>query len=122
MNSRPLEAWDYVLSREDEFTDSLGEIQSIARESISAADRTIWNDLCDTIQRQIAILEAHVVAVRFQLEVRAKYGREKAEALTREIATRLPKDASPSDAKKYAAEYRKAWTEYKAEQQTLPPV
>ena len=55
------------------------------------------------------MLEAHSVAVRFQLELRAKYGREKANALSREIATRLPKDASVGDAEKYAAESRKAW-------------
>ena len=115
----PLEAWCDVLEREDEFNDSLGQVQRIATESIPAADRTIWNDLCHSIERQIAMLESRVVAVRFQLELREKYGREKAEALTRDIATRLPKDASPSDAKKYAAEYRKAWGDFKREQQTF---
>ena len=115
----PLEAWRDVLSREDEFNDSLGQIQTIAAESIPAADRAIWKDLCASIERQIALLESHVVAVRFQLELREKYGREKADALTRDIAARLPKDASPSDGKKYAAEYRTAWDEYKREQQTF---
>ena len=115
----PLEAWCDVLEREDEFNDSLGQVQRIATESIPAADRTIWNDLCESIERQIAMLESHVVAVRFQLELREKYGHEKAEALTREIATRLPKDASPSDAKKYAADYRNAWGDFKREQQTF---
>src|SRR5581483_5306232 len=66
-----------------------------------------------------SMLEAHAVAVRFQLELRAKYGREKANALTREIATRLPKDAAVADAKKYAAEYRQAWAEFKHEQHTF---
>ena len=115
----PLEAWCDVLEREDEFNDSLGQIQNIARESIPAPDRAAWNDLCASIERQIAMLESHVVAVRFQLELREKYGREKAEALTREIANRLPKDASPTDAKKYAAEYRNAWGDFKREQQTF---
>ena len=115
----PLEAWRDVLSREDEFNDSLGEIQTIAAESIPATDRAIWKDFCKSLERQISMLEAHAVAVRFQLELRAKYGREKANALTREIATRLPKDAAVTDAKKYAAEYRKAWDEFKQEQQTF---
>ena len=42
-------------------------------------------------------------------------GREKADALTRKIATRLPKDADVIDTKKYAAEYRKAWHDFKHE-------
>ena len=115
----PLEAWCDVLEREDEFNDSLAKIQNIATESIPAADRAIWKDLCDSIEQQIAMLESHVVAVRFQLELREKYGREKADALTREIATRLPKDAAVSNAKKYAAEYRNAWGDFKREQQTF---
>ena len=115
----PLEAWRDVLSREDEFNDSLAEIQTIAAESIPDTDRAIWKDFCKSLERQISMLEAHAVAVRFQLELRAKYGREKANALTREIATRLPKDVAIADAKKYAAEYRKAWDEFKHEQQTF---
>ena len=115
----PLEAWREVLSREDEFNDSLAEIQTIAADSIPETDRGIWKDFCKSLERQISMLEAHAVALRFQLELRAKYGREKADALTREIATRLPKDAAVTDAKKYAAEYRKAWDEFKHEQQTF---
>jgi hypothetical protein len=115
----PLEAWSDVLSREVEFNDSLAEIQTIAADSISDTERPIWKDLCDSIQRQIAMLESHAVAVRFQLELREKYGHEKADALTREIATRLPKDAGVADAKNYASEYRKAWRDFKHEQQTF---
>lgn len=118
-SANPLEAWRDVLSHEDEFNDSLTEIQTIAGESVSGADRGIWKDLCDSIQRQLAMLESHLVAVRFQLELREKYGREKADALTRHIVTHLPKDATLGDATKYAAEYRKAWGEFKEEQQTL---
>ena len=66
----PLEAWRDVLSREDEFNDSLGEIQTIAAESIPATDRAIWKDFCKSLERQISMLEAHAVAVRFQLELR----------------------------------------------------
>lgn len=115
----PLEAWRDVLSREEEFNDSLAKIQTIAAESIPERDRSIWKDFCQSLERQISMLEAHVVAVRFQLELREKYGREKADALTREIATRLPKDAALTDAKKYAADYRQAWDEFKREQQTF---
>jgi len=115
----PLAAWDDVLSREDEFNDSLGEIQKMAAESIPPADQAIWQDLCKRIQQQIAILESHVVAMRFQLELQQKYGREKADALSREIANRLPKDAAVTDAQEYAGQYRKAWSEFKQEQQTF---
>jgi hypothetical protein len=115
----PLEAWCDMLSREEEFHDSLAEIQTIAGKSIPETDRAIWKDFCQSIEQQISMLEAHAVTVRFQLELRAKYGQEKANALTREIATRLPKDAAVTDARKYAAEYRKAWDEFKHEQQTF---
>ena len=118
-NADPLEAWDAVLSREDDFSRSLAEIRTIAGESIPAADRAIWQDLCNSIEQQIALLESHVVAVRFQLELREKYGREKADTLTQEIATRLPKDAGATDATKYAAQYRQAWDDFKHEQQTF---
>ena len=117
--ANPLEAWSDALSREDEFNDLLGQIRTIAAESIPAGESAIWKDLCNSMEGQIALLESHVVAVRFQLELREKYGRDKAEALTREIATRLPKDASPSDGKRQAAEYRNAWGDFKREQQTF---
>ncbi len=119
VSADPLEAWRDVLSREDEFHDSLAEIQTIAADSIPDTDRTIWKDFCKSLERQISMLEAHAVAVRFQLELREKYGREKADALTLEIATRLPKDAAVTDAEKHAKEYRQAWTDFKQEQQSF---
>jgi hypothetical protein len=65
------------------------------------------------IELQFATLNAHALTVRFQLELRQKYGRQKADALTKEIAKRFPKDANIADADKYAAEYRKAEHEQK---------
>lgn len=118
-SSNPLEPWHEVLAREEGFNHSLSEIRKIADEFISGPDGVVWNDFCQGIERQIAMLEAHAITIRFQLELRAKYGNEKADALTREIATRMPKGAGPIDAKRYATEYRKAWTEFKQEQQTF---
>jgi hypothetical protein len=88
-------------------------------ESISAGDRSVWDDLCEKITRRIATLEAHVLAVRFQLELREKYGRQKADALTREIAQRLPKDADVAEAEKYAAQYRQAAADFQREKETF---
>ena len=94
-------------------------IRRIGGESISAGDRTVWDDLCEKISRRIATLEAHVLAVRFQLELREKYGRQKADTLTREIAQRLPKDADVAEAKKYAAQYREAAADFAREKETF---
>ena len=115
----PLEPWCDVLEREDEFNDRLGEIRRIGAESISAGDRSLWDDLCENIARRIATLEAHVLAVRFQLELREKYGRQKADALTKEIAQRLPKDADVAEAEKYAAQYRQAAADFEREKETF---
>ena len=79
----------------------------------------LWDDLCEKITHRIATLEAHVLAVRFQLELREKYGRQKADALTKEIAQRLPKDADIADAKKYAAHYREAAADFQREKETF---
>jgi len=115
----PLEPWCDVLEREDEFNDLLGEIRRIGAESISAGDRAVWDDLCEKIIRRIATIEAHVLAVRFQLELREKYGRQKADALTKEIAQRLPKDANVAEAEKYAAQYRQAAADFQREKETF---
>ena len=115
----PLEPWCDVLEREDEFNDLLVEIRKIGAESISAGDRTLWDDLCEKITRRIATLEAHVLAIRFQLELREKYGRQKADTLTREIAQRLPKDADLAAAERYAAQYREAAAEFQREKETF---
>jgi hypothetical protein len=42
-----------------------------------------------------------------------------AEALTREIAQRLPKDPDAAEAKKYAAQYREAAAEFEQEKETF---
>jgi hypothetical protein len=47
--------------------------------------------------------------------LRQKYGAQKTDALTKEIAERLPKNANIADADKYAAEYRKASQEFEQE-------
>ena len=115
----PLEPWCDVLEREDEFNDRLDEIRRIGGESVSVGDRTVWDDLCEKIAHRIATLEAHVLAVRFQLELREKYGRQKADTLTKEIAQRLPKDADVAEAKKYAAQYRQAAADFEREKETF---
>ncbi len=118
----PLEPWCDLLEREDEFNDLLVKIRAIGEESIPAGDRVLWDDLCQKITHRIATLEAHVLAVRFQLELREKYGRQKADVLTREIAGRLPKDADLAQAKKYAARYREAAAEFQRERESFPGV
>jgi hypothetical protein len=115
----PLEPWCDVLAHEESFTNALTEIRNIGAECIPPGDRTIWEDMCDQIEGRVGTIEAHASAIRFQLELRAKYGTEKANALTKEVAARLPRDVDLSDAKKYAAEYRKAWQDFEREKETV---
>lgn len=118
-SSDPLEPWRNILECEEDFTNSLTAIRLVGAESISVGDRSLWDDLCQDIERRLATLNAHALAVRFQLELREKYGRQKADALTREIAQRLPRDTSIGDAEKYAEEYRKASEEFEREKETF---
>ena len=113
----PLEPWQDILSREDELSNELTKIRVIGAECIRGpSDRALWNDLCQTIERQVAMLNAYALAVRFQLELRGKYGSERADTLTRQIAMHLPKDSDLANAEKYAAEYRQAWRAFEREQ------
>ena len=118
-SSHPLEPWSDALDHEQEFRDQLAATRSIGAAAVPASDRSTWEDLCAAIELRIATLNAHALAVRFQLELRQKYGTQKADALTKEIAGRLPKDANIADADKYAAEYRKAAQEFEREQTTF---
>jgi hypothetical protein len=112
----PLEPWQDILSREDELSNELTKIHVMGAECIRGpSDRPLWNDLYQTIERQVAMLNAYALAVRFQLELRGKYGSERADALTREIAMHLPKDSDLANAEKYAAEYRQAWRDFERE-------
>jgi len=115
----PLEPWQDILSREDELSNELTQIRMIGAGCIlRPSDRALWNDFYQTIERQVAMLNAYALAVRFQLELRGKYGSEKADALTKQIAMHLPKDSDLANAEKYAAEYRQAWRDVEREKYT----
>jgi len=118
-SSDPLEPFSDILERENEFTERLKTIRKIADNSVPAGERPASDDLYKAIQIQIAILNAHALAVRFQLELRRKYGAQKAGALAKKISDLLPKDASIADAQNYAAEYQEAWQEFEHEKETF---
>jgi hypothetical protein len=118
-SSNPLEPWSNVFEQERKFSDHLAVILDIGEKSVPAKDQSTWGELCASIELQFATLNAHALTVRFQLELRQKYGRQKADALTKEIAKRFPKDANIADADKYVAEYRKAYQEFQHEQETF---
>jgi hypothetical protein len=107
--SDPLEPWSDIFEHERKFSDHLGVILDIAEKSVPAKDRSTWRELCRSLELTIATLNAHALTVRFQLELRQKYGRRKADAVTQEMLKRLPKPANIAEADKYIAEYKKAY-------------
>jgi hypothetical protein len=115
----PLEPWTEVLKYEREFNRELDVIRRIAGEMIPASERSSWDEVIRAIELRITTLRAHALTVRFQLELREKYGTQKADALTKEIAAHLPKSGGVADAEKYAAEYRKAAAEFEREKETV---
>ena len=117
--SDPLEPWSDIFEHERKFSDHLAAILDIAEKSVPAKDRSTWRELCRSLELTIATLNAHVLTVRFQLELRQKYGRQKADAVTQEMLKRLPKPANIAEADKYVAEYRKAYQEFQHEKQTF---
>jgi hypothetical protein len=114
-----LEPWSDVLDHEQEFRDQLAAIRAISAADVPASDGAPLDDLCAAIGLRLATLHAHALAVRFQLELRQRYGAQKADALSKAIAARLPKDANIADAGKYAVEYRKAAQEFEQEKETF---
>jgi len=117
--SDPLEPWSDIFEHERKFSDHLAVILEIAGKSVPAKDRSTWRELCRSLELTIATLNAHVLTVRFQLELRQKYGRQKADAVTQEMLKRLPKPANIAEADKYVAEYRKAYHEFQHEKETF---
>jgi hypothetical protein len=117
--SDPLEPWSDIFEHERKFSDHLAVILEIAGKSVPAKDRSTWRELCRSLELTIATLNAHVLTVRFQLELRQKYGRQKADAVTQEMLKRLPKPANIAEADKYVAEYRKAYQEFQQEKETF---
>ena len=113
----PLQPWTEVLNYEREFNRELNVIRRIAAETIPASERSSWKEVLGAIELRIETLRAHALTVRFQLELQQKYGTEKADALTKEIAAHLPKAAGIADAKTYAAEYRRAAQEFEQEKE-----
>jgi hypothetical protein len=118
-SAAPLKSWNHILEHEHEFSDHLVAIRAIGAENVAPADQSTWEDLCTAIELRIGTLHAHALTVRFQLELRQKYGIQEADALAREIAERLPKDADIASAAKYAAEYRKAAEEFERDRDTF---
>lgn len=117
--AEPLKSWNHILEHEHEFSDHLAAIRALGAVSVPSADQSTWEDLCTAIELRIGTLHAHALTVRFQLELRQKYGIQEADALAREIAERLPKDADIASAAKYAAEYRRAAEEFEREKDTF---
>lgn len=117
--SDPLEPWSDIFEHERKFSDHLAVILDIAEKSVPAKDRSTWRELCRSLELTIATLNAHTLTVRFQLELRQKYGRQKADAVTQEMLKRLPKPANIAEADKYVAEYRKAYQEFQHEKETF---
>ena len=87
--SDPLEPWSDIFEHERKFSDHLAVILDIAEKSVPAKDRSTWRELCRSLELTIATLNAHVLTVRFQLELRQKYGRQKADAVTQEMLKRF---------------------------------
>jgi len=117
--SDPLEPWSDIFGHERKFSNDLAVILDIAKKSVPAKDRSTWRELCRSLELTIATLNAHALTVRFQLELRQKYGQQKADAVTQEMLKRLPKPANIAEADKYVAEYRKAYQEFQNEKQTF---
>jgi hypothetical protein len=118
-SSDPLEPWSDVLEHEKQFAERLQTVQTIGKENIPASERSSWDDLCKTIQARLATLNAHALAVCFQLELRRKYGTQKANALAKKMAGLFPKDSSIADADKNVAEYQQAVREFEKEKETF---
>jgi hypothetical protein len=118
-SSDPLEPWSDVLEHEKQFDEHLQTVQTIGEESIPASERSSWDDLCKGIEVRLATLNAHAFAVRFQLELRRKYGTRKANALAKKMAGLFPKDSSIADAEKNTAEYQQAVREFEKEKETF---
>ena len=92
---------------------------SIAAEAIPGSERSSWDEVFAAIDLRIATLRAHALTVRFQLELRQKYGTQQANALAKRMAGLFPKDSSIADADKRAAEYQQAVREFEKEKQTF---
>jgi hypothetical protein len=118
-SSDPSEPWSDVLEHEKRFVERLAMIRRIGEQSIPASERSSWDDLCKGIDARLATLNAHAFAVRFQLELRRKYGTQKANALARKMAGLFPKDSSIADADKHAADYQQAVREFEKEKETF---
>jgi hypothetical protein len=115
----PLQPWTEVLKFEVDFNRELGVIRNIAAATVPAPELPAWADISTAIESRLTTLRAHALTVRFQLELQQKYGTQKADALTTEIAAHLPETADLANAQQYAAEYRKAAADFEQEKDTV---
>ena len=110
-----LEPWQHIDVHDREFDQMLETLRREGREAIPGIHLDPWYDswkeLWQQIEADLNTLRIHVVATRFQLEMRRDYGIEKADEVTREILEKLPADATLEDAERFAAEYRLAYYE-----------
>lgn len=111
-----LEPWKNISEDDRELDQLLDTLRRTGREALPGQDLDPWYDswkgLWVTIEEHLTTLRIHIITTRFQLEMRREYGAEKADEVTQQILERLPANASLEEAKKFAAEYRKAYHEF----------
>ncbi|MEY4484202.1 MAG: hypothetical protein RL693_1654 [Verrucomicrobiota bacterium] len=114
--SDAMEPWKNITEEDRELDLLLDTLRRTGREALPGQDLDPWYDswkgLWVTIEEHLTTLRLHVVTTHFQLEMRKKYGTEKADEVTQQILERLPENATIEDAEKFADEYRKAYLEF----------
>ncbi len=118
-SSDPLRPWSNLLDYEDDLQEAISHIGEIGNRSIPAHEKEGWDELLTSLELRSAALQAQALTVRFQLELHQKYGEQRANAFSKEIAARLPEEATLANVDEHVGEYCKAVKEYETERETF---
>lgn len=114
--NNPTELWARIKEMDLRLESDFVRLRDVGAQMVAADWQQQWSDLWHTIFLNLAAIRAHAAILQARSEMRARYGKIKADGMAQEILSHLPAQAKIGEATRYADEYRKAFAEYQANQ------
>lgn len=108
------------VARENESLDvAFEQVRARGADLVEESASEFWEGIWKSIYLRLTLVTSQVTLAQTRMEMRDKYGAQKMDRLSKEIAEYLPADANLANASTYASEYRKAYGEIEERKETV---
>ncbi|MEM9281514.1 MAG: hypothetical protein AAGA96_06805 [Verrucomicrobiota bacterium] len=111
--------WERVARENESLKISFEKVRAQGDEFVEGNASEFWDGIWKSIDLKLALVISHVTLAQTRMEMRDKYGTQKTDRLSKEIAEYMPANADLADATAYANEYRTAYKEIEERKETV---